>query len=174
MLIYILVLALVFPGISYSYPNTLRVPMGNYTRLEDSMNRTILDKKAFPKILLRELFSETGLKISFYDKEGIERSIDLSLPGINDGIGIKFVGRKKLNNQPFTKTESGGRVTYTIANDITLNEVRYIIKDMDSILNKYKNRLNLSNAFSLRLRHLAIYLAKNIDLEKDSEKTIIN
>jgi len=170
-LVYILLAAFIFPGICYSHANLLRVPIGDYARMEECISTVILNQKAFPSSLLREVLSETGLKIRFSDKKGNEVSIDLSIPGINDGIEIRFAERNALTNRPFIKTESGNRITYIIAKDITLNEARYLLGDIDSILKKYKNRLRLSNTFFLRLSHLAVYLAKNIDFEKLGEES---
>lgn len=165
MLAYILLAALIFPGIGYSQPDALRVPIGDYTRLEDYITQTVLTEQVFPLSFLREIFSETGIKMEYRNKQGALESIDLSFPGINDGIVIRFVQRTEieLGNRPFTRTESDEKIRYTIAEDITFNETRYLLADMDSILGKYGNRLTLSNSFSLRLRQLAIYLAKNMD-----------
>jgi len=160
-----LLAALIFPGTCYSQPNALRVPIGDYTRLEDFITQTVLTQQVFPLSLLREIFSETGIKIEYRNKQGALESIDLSFPGINDGIVIKFVKRVDLGDKPFTKTESDEKITYTIAEDITFNETRYLLCDMDSILGRHGNRLTLSNTFSLRLRQLAIYLAKNMNFE---------
>ncbi|MBU4143254.1 hypothetical protein KJ590_04660, partial [Patescibacteria group bacterium] len=164
-LVYILLAALIFPGICYSQPDALRVPIGGYTRLEDYVIQAVLTQQVFPTSFLREIFSETGIKIEYTNKQGILESIDLSFPGINDGIMIRFVDRKDIDNQPFTKTEQDEKTIYTIAQDITFNETRYLLHDIDSILERYGNRLTLSNTFSLRLRQLAIYLAKGMTLE---------
>jgi len=164
---YILFAALILPGACYSQPDALRVPIGNYTRLGDYITQAVQTQQVFPLSLLREIFSETGIKIEYKNKQGRMESIDLSFPGINDGIAIRFVKRVYLDNEPFTKTESDNKITYTIVQDITFNETRYLLADMDSIFEKkeYSNRLTLSNTFSLRLKQLAIYLAKNMNLE---------
>lgn len=164
-ILFALFAALIFPGTCYSQSNALRVPIGNYTRPGDYITQTVLTRQVFPLSFLREIFSETGIKIEYRNKQGALESIDLSFPGINDGIVIRFAKRVDLGNKPFTKTESDKEITYTIAQDITFNETRYLLADMDSILERYGNRLTLSNTFSLRLKQLAIYLAKNMDLE---------
>jgi hypothetical protein len=89
MLACILLAALIFPGTCYSQPNALRVPIGDYTRLEDYITQTVLTQQVFPLSLLREIFSETGIKIEYRNKQGVLESIDLSFPGINDGIVIR-------------------------------------------------------------------------------------
>ena len=170
------------PCLSYCYDKeNLRAPVSGSGRMLKTLllmpGRTepFLNQNAFPDDISRKILSNIGIT---KESRGRKIIMDLSWTGVNDSIEINFISRKEfaeknpiiINGQyrndglyrPFIKTAGKSSVVYTLPEDITLSELAYLIKDIDSLTNGRANRLELSNLFAERFKFTAKYLAHNI------------
>lgn len=196
----ILVLSFLSQNILYACPISegfLRAQVGQkdtYKRIEILLltARPELDEilnQQFLKDASRKLLSNMGIKEK-RKRNGKVIEIDLSWTGINGNINIKFIPRDEFNRQnpllvdgryarnvnegayrPYIRKIQGDVIEYTLPGDVTLNEALYLIKDIDSLTESKPGRLKLSNLFSKRFKHTAVYLAKKIQWDNlDGEK----
>jgi len=166
-------LVLFLYGSLYANENrNLRVPVGDYTRVTQSLLDSVLDQISFPDESSRKILTNMGITIEAKNSKHETISIDLSWAGINDDIIVEFIKRDefiKLSKYPFIReiNSSNKSITYKIPEDITLRELSYLIENIDS--QSAANKLKLSNIFTMRYKTTAVYLANNIAFDRLSE-----
>ncbi len=140
--------------------------------------QSIFNQQAFPTEIARIILSNSGVVAESKRGEDDILEIDLSWTGVNDNISIVFIPRDEFNHRnplliegdyrtdgqykPYMKNQEGEAIEYVLPEDITINELVYLIEDIDSVINDKPNRLKLSSLFSQRFKHMAIYLAREI------------
>lgn len=186
-------------SIAYSTAvNDLRIPLSGNSkegqeRLKDTMlmltSRPELDKvlgqRAFSGVAY-QLISGIGTDDTVKNGSGDTVKLDLNWTGINDNIQIVFLEREDfdqrnpvlINGQyrkdgqyrPYIKTIENDSITYFLPHNITINELSYLIEDIDSLTKNKPHRLKLSNVFSQRFKFTAIYLAREVPWDKLSDQ----
>lgn len=146
-------------GISQYY---LRVPVGQkntYERTEDYYNQNkgagliddvdlldrILGQKVFPDKFSMELLSNSEI-VEMAEGPGNKKiEIDLSWTGINGNMSINFIPRDRFNmlesHRPYIKKELNGAPEYRLPEDVTLKELIYFVKEIESLTEGQPGRL---------------------------------
>ncbi|MFA4991281.1 MAG: hypothetical protein WC569_01695 [Candidatus Omnitrophota bacterium] len=200
----IIVAVPLFHNVAYGMAvNDLRLPLSGSSRegqerLKDAMlmltSRSELDnvlrQRAFNP-LAAELITGMGVydRLKIGNNDTVE--VDLSWIGINDNIQIVFLEREDFDRRnpivingkyredgqyrPYIKTIENESIKYFLPEDLTINELFYLIEDIDSLTTSKSHRLKLSSLFSQRFKFMAIYLAKEVPWDKlsDSQKELL-